>query len=94
MSDTPTNPETPIPSDAGVVATLGIQPQSIVVKALEGAKDALVAYLGRPDVERELAGGIFAFVNAQFPIIAGNPIAQGVEEFLLKLIANRSTPTP
>ncbi len=89
-----TDPTEPIPSASGTIAVAGFQPESIVVKALEGAKDALVAYLGRPDVERELAGGIFAFLNQQFPIVMGNPAARGIETFVLNLIASRSAPTP
>lgn len=89
-----TDPTTPIPSDAGIVATAGIEPQNIVVQAIEGAKSQLVAYLGRPDVEKELAQGIFAYVNGQWPVIADNPIALGVEKFILNLIASRSAPTP
>lgn len=95
MSETPTDPGgIPIMSAAGIVATAGVQPEGIVTLALEKARDELVSYLGRPDVESELASGIFAFVNQQFPVVAGNPIANGVEQFLLKLIASRVKPTP
>jgi len=80
----------PIPSAEGIVATLGIQPESIVVKALEVAKVELVAYLGKPEVEVELASGIFAFANQQFPAVMQNPIASGAEAFIIKLLQARA----
>lgn len=85
-----TDPTMTIPSAAGTVATAGIEPVNIVVQAIASAKNQLVAYLGRPDVENELAQGIFAFVNMQWPAVSGNPIAQGVEKFILNLIASRA----
>jgi hypothetical protein len=79
----------PIPPAAGIIATAGTEPESIVMQALDGARAQLVTYLGRPDVEKELAGGIFAFLNKQFPMVAGNPIVGGVEQFVLNLITAR-----
>lgn len=80
----------PVPSAVGIVATAGVQPESIVIRALEVAKAELVAYLGKPEVEVELAQGIFAFANQQFPTVMQNPIASGAEAFILKLLQARA----
>lgn len=79
----------PVPSAKGIIATAGTEPQNIVVQALTTAKDQLVEYLGRPDVELELAQGIFAFANINLPTVASNPIVSWAEKAILAIISAR-----
>lgn len=60
----------PIPSDAGIVATIGTQPENVFVKALEDAAGNLKTALGRQDVRTEIISGIFSFLGKEFPAAA------------------------
>ena len=81
MSDTPTNPEMPIPSDAGILAT-GTRPDP-----LEGAKkgvatlwELLKAKLDEKGTREEAVHDVVMAIEAAFP--GATPFLAGLEPLM------------
>lgn len=65
------------------VVNLGVEPQSVFVKALMDAAAQLKQELGRADVRKEIVSGIFSFLGMEFP--AGAGILNAVEPVVLQV---------